>query len=77
MSPSKKTFVHAFRACDSDEKKLQEIHGYFKERHQKLVEANNMHNLHQWTVANTLELIVRETHKHLVSEGKIIPEEVK
>jgi hypothetical protein len=73
--PNRKTYVHAFRACSSDEKKLQEIHGYFKEQHSALVEASNMHNLHQWTVANTLEVIVREVHGHLIKEGKIVPKE--
>jgi hypothetical protein len=68
-----KTIVKSFRIDENDAKKLEEIHKLYKERHTKLVATGNMLNVHRWTLANTIQVLIRDTYEVLVHEGKIKP----
>ena len=66
-----KTIVKSFRIDADDNIKLMEIHEVYKNRHSKLVASHNMLNVHQWTLANTLQVLIRDSHKQiLAAEGK-------
>lgn len=60
-----KTIVKSFRIDATDNDKLMEIHEIYKERHSKLVSTHNMLNVHQWTLANTLQVMIRDSYNQL------------
>lgn len=60
-----KTIVKSFRIDTTDNEKLMEIHAIYKERHSTLVATHNMLNVHQWTLANTLQVMIRDSYNQL------------
>lgn len=66
-----KTIVKSFRIDATDNTKLMDIHEVYKNRHSTLVATHNMLNVHQWTLANTLQVLIRDSYKQLHEDGSI------
>lgn len=64
----KKTIVKSFRLDERDNELLLEIHSVYRTRHASLVKEGNMSNIHRWTLANTLQTLIRDTYKELEQE---------
>jgi hypothetical protein len=61
----------SFRFTEQDLKLLEEVHEYYKENYEARVSVSNMDNLHNWTLAQTIAVCVRDLHQQLVKGGKI------
>lgn len=61
----------SFRFNETDLRKLEEVHEYYKSDYDARVETANMDNLHEWSYAQTVAVCIRDRHEQLVKEGKI------
>lgn len=63
----------SFRFNTEDVEKLQKVHDYFKSEYETRVEGSNMNNLHRWSEAQTIAVLVRDRYEELVNKGLIKP----
>lgn len=66
-----KKIVKSFRIDEKDNEKLMTIHQLYKLRHSAIVASGNMHNMYQWSIASTLQVLIRDVYQKLREDGFI------
>jgi hypothetical protein len=61
----------SFRFNEEDVNKLEKVHAYFKSNYSARVSTDNMDNLHRWSEAQTIAVLIRNKHDELVRQGEI------
>lgn len=61
----------SFRFNEDDIKKLKVIHQYYKDKYEVRVQGSNMNNLHRWSEAQTLAVLIRDRYEELINSGEI------
>lgn len=61
----------SFRFNEEDVKKLDKVHAYFKGNYSARISSDNMDNLHKWSEAQTIAVLIRNKYDELVKQGEI------
>lgn len=67
--PNKKP--KSFRFNVEDIKKLDKVHQYYKDEYEITVIGSNMNDLHKWTEAQTLAVLIRDKYEELKGKGEV------
>jgi hypothetical protein len=63
----------SFRFNPEDVKKLDKVHAYMKRTYSRNTSSDNMNNLHKWSEAQTISVLIRNKYQELVESGDIEP----
>lgn len=61
----------SFRFNEDDIKKMNTVHDYYKSKHQTVVIGSNMNDLHKWSEAQTIAMLVRDKYVELLESGEV------
>jgi hypothetical protein len=55
----------SFRFNEEDIKKLEVVHKYYKDNYEERVKQSHMDNLHKWSYAQTLAVLIRDKYEEI------------
>jgi hypothetical protein len=61
----------SFRFNEDDLVKMEKVHKFYKDNYEERVSQSNMDNLHKWSYAQTLAVLIRDRYEELIKQGKI------
>ncbi|CDQ21731.1 hypothetical protein [Halobacillus karajensis] len=67
----------SFRLSPTDLKKLEKVDRYYKNNYDARVESGNMDNLHDWTPAQTVSVMIRDKFEEFYGRKELNEQEEK